>query len=181
MPGQIAAAFETAVSRIVRRIGELPAHACAVRNTRASGARGVLRPLHGLLVVVVARPGGQCQDLRDQVEVNRGEERRLLVAALEVLAERDIVVALGRIDRSVPGSRNHVADTHLGTRLVEQEVRRSTRRDGLVQEVHVVLDVEIFPERAEEAAHPPIVGCAHPQFVALVRGFDVVQPRQTGE
>ena len=176
MPGQVAAALESTVIRIMRSIGELRAHACAVRDTRASGARGVLRTFKGLLIVVIARPAGQRQDLRDQVVVDRCEERRLLVAALEVLTERDIVVALGGSDRRVPGSRNHVAHTCLGFCRVEQEVRRSTGRDRLVQEVHVVLDVEVFPERTDEAPHPPIVGCAEPQLMALVRGFDMVQP-----
>src|SRR5207253_8169398 len=88
VPGQVSAAAEPAVVCRVRFGGEVGADARAVRDTGAASARRILRAVHVLGVFVPAGTAGQRQDLRNQIEVGRYVECRLLVAAPEVLTER---------------------------------------------------------------------------------------------
>ena len=111
-------------------------------------------------VPVPARAAGHRERLRDQVEVDRGEPRGLLVAALQILAEVGVVAARGRVERRL--DRGHVREANRTAGKRRREVCRSARRDRLLIEVHIVLDLEVFPEGPDEAAQAPVVRRRYP-------------------
>src|SRR5262249_43792473 len=118
-----------------------------IENETAAGTLGVvLGAIFELVVAVPARSTRDCEYLRDDVEVDGREDRRLLVAALDILAESGV------------GRRAQV-------RIVREGIRhRSDRRQAVgsagqrnreivwialwntqVVEVHVVEDDELLP------------------------------------
>ncbi len=166
VPGDVSAALEG--------VGDRRREALAIRYVHAGSWVAVLRTDLLLDVLEVACAAGDREHLRDDVEVGRREHRGLLVAALQILAEVGVVVAGRRIDRRL--HRGHIRQADGPARERSRKVFGRAGRDCLLQEVHVVLDLKIFPVSPEEAAQPPVVRRRRPDLVALVRALEIVVP-----
>ncbi len=151
VPGQVAAALEAMFALV-------QVDAKAAISCRDAGPVGYvvgwgrsieLRAFLELVVVEVAGPTGQRQHLRDDVEIHGGEERRLPVTALHVLAERRVGVlaqaAIGGIVAGNGSDRGHAARS---AGLESRQIGRITLRNGQVVEVHLILDGELLPVTA---------------------------------
>src|SRR5207244_408225 len=121
------------------------------------------------------------QYLGDDVDVDRGEKGRLLVAALVVLAEGVVDVRTqGRIARE--GTR-HRADCGQTVDAARRRARRGSQqvggtalRNAEVVEVHVVVNDELLPEHTEEPADAALGVRADAQLVTRVSVIDDVLP-----
>ena len=160
MPGQVRAALEPGERRVVVVVVDRRRHAAAVRLVDAAGTRAVLRTDFLLDIAVPPRAAGDRQHLRDEIEIDRGEPRGLLVPALQILAEVGIVAAGARVERRL--TRGHVRQANRTAGEGRSEVCLSTGRDRLLIEVHVVLDLKVFPEGPDEAAQAPVVRRRYP-------------------
>ncbi len=117
----------------------------------------------------MTRTSGERQHLRDQVEVDRGEERRLLGLAQLVLVEGGVVALHTGVHDGRAGER---ADVRLaaGIAIARRAGRRvrGAGRHGLVQPGGLVVQHVILPVRPADRAQPPLVRRAQAKFVLLV-------------
>ena len=114
-----------------------------------------------VIVLEVTNAAGDRQRVRDQVEIDRGELRQLLVAALDVVEEPRRRVRGDR--RASPAT----AGAARSSRTLSPVGRAG--RNGHVRPLGLVDDLVILPVRADEAADAPVVRGAQAQLVALVR------------
>ena len=165
MPRQIRAALEAFVCRIevlivevgcVHQAGRKPA---LVTSEKAARDRALLV----IVEVVIAGSRREGEHLGNDVEIQRGEERALPVSAFHVIEEAHVVTAhRGRVVDARAGSRPYV-------RHAPDRDGRGARRQGLVEPVQLVVNAQVFPERADDAAQTPLIWRAEPNLVALVR------------
>ena len=99
MPGDVGAALQAGIGLAV--IGgvdvDKAAHASAIGNVQAARPGAVLGAHLELAILIPARAAGNGENVRDDVIVDRSEERSLVIAALRVLAEGGGVAADARI------------------------------------------------------------------------------------
>src|SRR5580700_4859588 len=162
VPGKVGAAREPALALVEvegeaaeprDRLGRASPVEVIEDKAAAGGQAVPFRAVLELIVVVAARAGGERQDFRDQVEIDRREERVLLVAALQVLAER-VVHVLAKTGIARPDSWEW-PDGRQAVRAAGQshaQVRRAALRNGEIVEVHVVVDDELLPIRSQQRA-----------------------------
>ena len=153
MPKTIVSRTELHSGRNYRRWTERTRHRLAVETATSP-------PEVVFLMLIVARPAGERQDLRDQVEVDRREARRLLVSALNVLAEAAVGhLGAGSIDRRHGGIGSGEADR--GPAAVAERVGSRPILSGTVLWLKFIydLDVEVLTVHAEQgraAANRPV-------------------------
>ena len=148
---------------------------------RAAAARALgveLRALLELVVVVPARAAGHGQHLGDDVEIDRARRTRTACSRAVRPRRTRCWCRCAGWDRSQtrrapvrpptgsPGRRRwriaRAAGSHCGNRKIV--------------EVHLVVDDELLPEGAKQAAQPIVVVGADPELVALVLILDGVLP-----
>ena len=176
LPGDHALALEAVVRRLqVRSIEVGAGH--ADRNLIARRVeRGVDRAGLEFLVVVVARTGGDRQ-VRQDVEIDRGKGSILLVAALGVFTKRHRrATRTGDVERRGRVRRDEAEADVARSCVLGRSQGRAAGRDRLVVPVLVVLDLERFVVGTDDCADALAFGGAHAEFVALVRGADLIRP-----
>ena len=112
----------------------------------------------------MARAQGDRQDLRNQVEVQRREDSRLLGSTPRVLIERGIVVLDAGILDAGAGERADIREAAGIARRARQAVR-GARRYGLVLPTGAVEEFVVLVVRADDAAQAPLIRRAQTNFV----------------
>src|SRR5450432_3827037 len=102
------------------------------------------------------------QHLRNDVKVERSEERGLLDLSSGVFEESDVVVLDARVfDRRALGRADVGHTTRISIPGCARNGVRGASRNGLVQPVGLVEETVLFVERTDNAANTPVVRGAH--------------------
>src|SRR6202043_198554 len=80
---------------------------------------------------------------------------------VHVIEERGVVVSYGGIGCARTSCRGHISQASHGYGV-------GTCGQGLVLPVELILNLQLLPERADDAAKAPIVRCAHAKFMTLM-------------
>ncbi len=140
----------------------------AARRRRASleaAETGEHAAGRGVVELEVARADREGQHLRNQVEVDRGEEGGLLGLAHRVLIEGGVIALHPRIHDGRAGER---ADVREAAGRCPGPLCRRTRRNVLVVPAGLVVQLVVFPEGADDRPQPPLIRRAQAEFVLLV-------------
>ncbi len=128
------------------------------------------------VVVVIAGPGRDGQDIGDDVEIQRPEDRLLVVTTPHVFAEAGriapYVAAAGRPREGLVVAEAGQAAGQGG----RQGGGIIAGGDGLVVEVHEVMDPELLDIASGDRPDAPIVRRAEADFVAQVSVLDLIVP-----
>src|SRR4029077_9771755 len=124
--------------------------------------------------IVIASASRDSEHLRDDVEIHGHERRPLRVAALDVVEEGDVVAAdrVWVVEIRVPDRPD--------VRQAPELHRGGAGRQGLVQPVELIVDPQVLPEQAADAAQAPAVRRAKTHLVALMRIAQSLVPGRGG-
>ena len=128
------------------------------------------------LVVVIARAAGQGQVRRD-VEIDRAKGCVLLVATLGVFTKGHVRAArAGNVERGIRVGRHQAKANAARCGDLRRGLRLAAGGDRFVIPILVVLNLERFIVGTQDCTNPLAFRRGHAEFVALVRGADVVGP-----
>src|SRR5580693_6526399 len=150
--------------------------ALTVRHVHASAKAAENRARLGFRIMIIAGPRRHGQDVGYDVEIERAKYGCLVITALNVLAKSGVVAAYARL---VDGRARRGGEVRQAGRAAGQgrgQIGGVTGRNSLIVEVHVVIQLELFQETANDEAEPPSVGRVYAQFVGQVGVFDGILP-----
>ena len=106
----------------------------------------------------------ECQHFWNDVEVRRCKEGRLLGIAQRIRVERNVVRLDARTSHGGAGHRADVREAAGVARRARRTVRRAGGR-GRLDPFGLVVNLVVFEIRADDAAQPPVLRGAEPEFM----------------